>query len=182
MRVELRELQRRLDITSLYVTHDQEEALAISDRIAVMRAGRVEQIATPRAIYEAPETPFVASFVGITNLIEGVVRGHAGGMMEVVFGGGVIRVRVGKGTAGDKVVLSLRPEALRLQRANEPLPDGWAALSGQLGEIEYLGPVTRFTVTLSDGTPLHLMALAPPAAPGTTVAYDPARVTVMAAP
>ena len=180
MRGEIRRLQKLLGITVLYVTHDQEEALAISDRIAVMRAGRVEQIAGPRAIYEAPETPFVASFVGVTNLIEGIVRGHAGGTMEVTFGGGVVRVRGGTGSAGDKVVLSLRPEALRLQGATEPLPDGWAALSGTLGEIEYLGPVTRFAVMLSDGTPLHLMALAPSAAPGTTVAYDPARVTVMA--
>ena len=62
------------------------------------------------------------------------------------------------------------------------MPAGWATLSGTLGEIEYLGPVTRFTVALADGTPLHLMALAPPAAPTTTVAYDPQRVVVMAAP
>ena len=68
-----------------------------------------------------------------------------------------------QGNAGDKVVLSLRPEALRLLAADEPPPAGWATLAGQLGEIEYLGPVTRFTVTLADGTPLHLMALAPPA-------------------
>ena len=74
MRGEIRRLQKLLGITVLYVTHDQEEALAISDRIAVMRAGRVEQVATPRAIYEQPMTPFVASFVGTTNLIEGVVR------------------------------------------------------------------------------------------------------------
>jgi iron(III) transport system ATP-binding protein len=181
MRGEIRRLQKLLGITVLYVTHDQEEALAISDRIAVMRAGRVEQIATPRAIYDRPETPFVASFVGITNLIEGVVRGHEGDVMEVAFGGGVVRVRGGKGNAGDRVVLSLRPEALRLQGADEPPPAGWAALAGRLGEIEFLGPVTRFAVTLADGTPLHLMALAPPAAPGTMIAYDPARVTVMAA-
>jgi ABC-type Fe3+/spermidine/putrescine transport system ATPase subunit len=179
---EIRRLQKLLGITVLYVTHDQEEALAISDRVAVMRAGRVEQIATPRAIYDQPVTPFVASFVGITNLIEGVVRSHEGDVMEVACGGGVVRVRGGQGNAGDRVVLSLRPEALRLQRANEPLPAGWAALAGQLGEIEYLGPVTRFTVTLADGTPLHLMALAPPVTPGTMIAYDPARVTVMAAP
>ena len=182
MRGEIRRLQKLLGITVLYVTHDQEEALAISDRIAVMRAGRVEQITTPRAIYDQPVTPFVASFVGITNLIEGVVRGHEGDVMEVACGGGMVRVRGGKGNAGDKVVLSLRPEALRLQRANEPLPAGWAALFGRLGEMEYLGPVTRFTVTLADGTPLHLMALTPPLMPGTMIAYDPARVTVMAAP
>ena len=71
MRGEIRRLQKLLGITVLYVTHDQEEALAISDRVAVMRAGKVEQIAAPRAIYERPETPFVASFVGTTNLING---------------------------------------------------------------------------------------------------------------
>ena len=182
MRGEIRRLQKLLGITVLYVTHDQEEALAISDRIAVMRAGRVEQIATPRAIYEAPETPFVASFVGVTNLIEGVVSDHIDGAMKVAFGGGAVFVRGTTRNVGDKVMLSLRPEALRLQRADEALPAGWAVLSGSLGEIEYLGPVTRFTVMLADGTPLHLMALAPPTDFGTTIAYDPSRVTVMAAP
>jgi iron(III) transport system ATP-binding protein/putative spermidine/putrescine transport system ATP-binding protein len=181
MRGEIRRLQKLLGITVLYVTHDQEEALAISDRIAVMRSGRVEQIASPRAIYEQPETPFVASFVGTTNLIEGVVQAGADGALEVAFGGGVVRVRSTRHKAGEKVVLSLRPEALRLLAANEATPSGWASLTGQLGEIEYLGPVTRFTVTLADGTPLQLMALAPPSAPG-TIAYDPARVVVMAAP
>jgi hypothetical protein len=94
----------------------------------------------------------------------------------------VVRVRGGKGKPDDKVVLSLRPEALRLLIPGEAEPAGWATLSGTLGEIEYLGPVTRFTVALADGTPLHLMALAPPAAPATSVAYDPQRVVVMGAP
>src|SRR5688572_24494665 len=111
MRGEIRRLQKLLGITVLYVTHDQEEALAISDRIAVMRAGRVEQIASPRAIYEQPETPFVASFVGTTNLIEGTVRGEADGAVEVTFAGGVIRVRGTNRKVGDAVMLSLRPEA-----------------------------------------------------------------------
>jgi iron(III) transport system ATP-binding protein len=182
MRGEIRRLQKLLGITVLYVTHDQEEALAISDRIAVMRAGRVEQMATPRAIYEQPETPFVASFVGTTNLIEGTVRGAADGALEVAFAGGVIRLRGANRKAGDAVMLSLRPEAMRLLAANEAPPAGWGTLQGQLGEIEYLGPVTRFAVTLADGTALHLMALAPPASPGTTVAYDPARVVIMAKP
>ena len=164
MRGEIRRLQKLLGITVLYVTHDQEEALAISDRIAVMRAGRVEQIASPRAIYEQPETPFVASFVGITNLIEGAVRGHADDVMEVAFGGGVMRARGANGSAGDTVVLSLRPEALRAAgRRTRPCRPAGRRSPAQLGEIEYLGPVTRFTVTLADGTPLHLMALAPPA-------------------
>ena len=76
MRVELRELQRRLDITSLYVTHDQEEALAISDRVIVMNGGRIEQIGTPEDIYNRPHSRFVADFVGSANLIEGKVRGR----------------------------------------------------------------------------------------------------------
>jgi len=147
-----------------------------------MRAGRVEQIASPRAIYEQPETPFVASFVGTTNLVEGMVREGAGGLMEVVFGGGAVRLPAAGRKAGDKVMLSLRPEALRLLAAGEAPPQGWGTLQGKLGEIEYLGPVTRFLVTLPDGTSFHLMALAPPSTPGTTVAYDPARVVVMAAP
>jgi iron(III) transport system ATP-binding protein len=180
MRAEIRRLQKLLGITVLYVTHDQEEALAISDRIAVMRGGRVEQIAEPRAIYERPETPFVASFVGTTNLIEGAIRGREGDRIEVAFGGGIVQAR-GQRSAGDKVVLSLRPEALRLLSVGEAAPAGWSTFSGTLGEVEYLGPVTRFAVTLPDGTLLRLMALAPPASPGTTIAYDPQRVVVMGA-
>ena len=183
MRGEIRRLHKLLGITVLYVTHDQEEALAISDRIAVMRAGKVEQMATPRAIYERPETPFVASFVGTTNLIDATVKSRDGDALDVAFAGGVARLHGAKGNAGDKVVLSLRPEALRLLAPDEAAPPGWATFAGTLGEVEYLGPVTRFTVALADGTPLHLMALAPPTASGpVTVAYDPQRVVVMSAP
>jgi ABC-type Fe3+/spermidine/putrescine transport system ATPase subunit len=175
-------LQKLLGITVLYVTHDQEEALAISDRIAVMRAGRVEQVATPRAIYQQPMTPFVASFVGTTNLLNGTIRARDGEFAEIAFAETSIRTRAA-GAVGDPVVVSLRPEALRLLGPGGMPPSGWAALAGQLGEIEYLGPVTRFTVMLVDRTLLHLMALAPPDASGAvTVAYDPQRVVVMAVP
>ncbi len=181
MRGEIRRLQKLLGITVLYVTHDQEEALAISDRIAVMRAGRVEQIASPRAIYEQPETPFVASFVGTTNLINGVIRSRDGATAEIAFAGTTIRMNV-RGNVGDHVIVSLRPEALRLLAPGAAAPAGWARLAGTLGEIEYLGAVTRFTVQLAGGAPIHLMALAPPAATGAvTLAYDPQRVAVMGA-
>ena len=83
--------------------------------------------------------------------------------MTVAFGGGIVRAR-GAGNGGDKVVLSLRPEVLRLINADEAVPAGWASLTGSLGEIEYLGPVTRFAVTLADGSLIHLMAFAPPTA------------------
>ncbi len=85
MRVELRELQRRLDITSLYVTHDQEEALAISDRVIVMNGGRIEQIGTPEDIYNRPHSRFVADFVGSANLIAGKVRGPSGTDGTLIF-------------------------------------------------------------------------------------------------
>jgi ABC-type Fe3+/spermidine/putrescine transport system ATPase subunit len=182
MRGEIRSLQKQLGITVLYVTHDQEEALAVSDRIAVMRAGRIEQVASPRLIYEAPETPFVASFVGTTNLLEGTVRSRDGELAEIASAGTLIRTNGARGRVGDTVVLSLRPEALRLLAAGEVVVPGWATLTAVLGEIEYLGPVTRFSVALEDGALLHLMALAPPSMSGTvTVAYDPRRVVVMAA-
>jgi ABC-type Fe3+/spermidine/putrescine transport system ATPase subunit len=148
-----------------------------------MRAGRIEQIATPRLIYEAPETPFVASFVGTTNLLNGLVRSRDGEFAEIAFAGVAMRTSSSRGKPGDAVVMSLRPEALRLLAPGEATPPGWATLSGTLGEIEYLGPVTRFSVALADGALLHLMALAPPSISGAvSVAYDPRRVVVMGAP
>jgi ABC-type Fe3+/spermidine/putrescine transport system ATPase subunit len=182
MRGDIRKLQKQLGITVLYVTHDQEEALAVSDRIAVMRAGRIEQVASPRVIYEAPETPFVASFLGTTNLLEGVVKGRDGGFAEIACAGVVLRTGSARGKVGEAVVVSLRPEALRLLAPGESVPPGWATLSGTSGDIEYLGPVTRFAVALADGVLLHLMALVPPSMSGeVTVAYDPRRVVVMGA-
>jgi len=183
MRGDIRKLQKQLGITVLYVTHDQEEALAVSDRIAVMRAGKIEQIASPRLIYEAPETPFVASFVGTTNLLNGIVRNRDGEFAEIAFAGSVVRTNSPRGKPGDAVVMSLRPEAFRLLAPGEAVPPGWAALSGTLGDIEYLGPVTRFAVALADGALLQLMALEPPSMSGAvSVAYDPRRVVVMGAP
>jgi spermidine/putrescine ABC transporter ATP-binding subunit len=180
MRSEIRALQRTLGITVIYVTHDQEEALAMSDRIAVMRAGRLEQVAAPRAIYEQPATAFVASFVGATNLLRGAVVRRDGDVADVLVGATTIRARLAGEPSFDRVVLSLRPEALRLIGDGEAPPSGWRVLSGTLQEVEYLGAVTRFVVRLADGTSLAVMALAPPASSGeVAVAYDPARVVVL---
>jgi ABC-type Fe3+/spermidine/putrescine transport system ATPase subunit len=180
MRGEIRALQRTLGITVIYVTHDQEEALAMSDRIAVMRAGRLEQVDAPRAIYEAPATAFVASFVGATNLLHGVVVRRDGEVADVLVGATTIRARLAGQMSLDRVTLSLRPEALRLIGAGAAPPPGWRVLAGTLEDIEYLGAVTRFVVRLADGRPLAAMALAPPTATGdVAVAYDPARVVVL---
>jgi ABC-type Fe3+/spermidine/putrescine transport system ATPase subunit len=180
MRGEIRALQRTLGITVIYVTHDQEEALAISDRIAVMRAGRVEQVDAPRVIYQAPANGFVAGFVGATNLLRGVVVRRDGEVADVLVGATTIRARLLRQLALDRVALSLRPEALRPIAGDEAPPPGWRVLSGTLADIEYLGAVTRFRVRLADGTLLSVMALTPPAARGdVSVAYDPARVVVL---
>jgi iron(III) transport system ATP-binding protein len=180
MRGEIRALQRTLGITVIYVTHDQEEALAISDRIAVMRAGRVEQLDAPRAIYEAPANGFVAGFVGATNLLRGAVIRRDGEMADVLVGATTIRAKLPREMTLGRVALSLRPEALRLVAVGEAPPTGWRVLAGALEGVEYLGAVTRFTLRLADGTRLAVMALAPPASTGdVSVAYDPARVVVL---
>jgi ABC-type Fe3+/spermidine/putrescine transport system ATPase subunit len=115
MRVELRELQRRLDITSLYVTHDQEEALAISDRVIVMNHGRIEQIGSSETIYNRPGSLFVADFVGAANLIKGKVTPD--GVFETVGG---LRLKVAEAGTGAETTLALRSAYIMLQREPEP--------------------------------------------------------------
>jgi iron(III) transport system ATP-binding protein len=116
MRVELRELQRRLDITSVYVTHDQEEALAISDRVIVMNRGRIEQIGSPEVIYNRPESVFVADFVGAANLIPGTVKGTQDGRTVFETAGGVL-VTAAMPAKGGETVLAVRSAYIGLQEA-----------------------------------------------------------------
>ena len=113
LREEIRALQRKLGITTIFVTHDQEEALSISDRIVVMNEGAIEQVGSPAEIYNRPRTRFVASFVGTLNMLEGVVVDPAAGAIRV--GGATIFARgpIDGATAGDTRTLALRPEALR---------------------------------------------------------------------
>ncbi len=137
LRGELKRLQRRLGTTSLYVTHDQEEALALSDRIAVMNEGRIEQVGSPTEVYEKPRTLFVARFVGTSSLVEGEAKGgvfHRGGRSWGV------RVE-GQGRG----ILVLRPEAVRLD------PEG--PFTAQVRLETYLGPVTRVELAF-EGTVL----------------------------
>ena len=117
MRFELKRLQRELKITTVYVTHDQSEALALSHHIAVMNAGRIQQIGTPREIYERPQTQFVADFVGTTNFVDGTVRARDGedGFYLIDTELGTLRsLSVDTVKVGDKVILSIRPEDVRL--------------------------------------------------------------------
>jgi len=158
MRGEIRELQKTLGITALYVTHDQEEAMSVSDRIALMNAGKLEQVGRPADIYRQPASRFAAEFMGTTNLLKAQALGLAA-----------------------PVWVSLRPEALRFA---EEAPAGWPRLSGTVARMEMLGPLTRLDVTLSNGTLLRMATLdAPHHALAVTavvsLAYDPARLVIL---
>ena len=146
MQVELKHLQKRLGITFVYVTHDQEEALTMSDRIAVMNRGVIEQIGTPDEIYERPETRFVAGFIGETNLFEGTVGAVDGRYVLVDFADGRVPVVNRNLRIGDAVCLAVRPERIRCGHA--PQGDG-PAWRGRLKERIYAGSVLKTIVSLS---------------------------------
>jgi thiamine transport system ATP-binding protein len=144
LRLQIREIQQELAITTLYVTHDQEEALAVSDRVAVMQGGRIEQVGRPREIYGQPATRFVAEFVGDNNVFEGPVRS-----VESTTGGGIATVEVGDGTAvtvafddsttvaaGDRLTFCVRPEHLAVDGTTN-------ALAATVASTEFLGETTR---------------------------------------
>ena len=133
MQLELKQIQRDVGITFVFVTHDQEEALSMSDRVAVFNEGRVEQVATPVELYEAPASSFVAGFVGTSNRI----------------GGGAAQKLLG--TAGEYAV---RPERLRVVPAGASVEDGELTMPGRVREVVYLGPTTHAIVELDGGTTL----------------------------
>ena len=123
MRTEIRRIQQKLGITCLYVTHDQKEALTMSDRIMVMHGGKIEQIGTPMQLYEDPATPFVADFIGQANLIEGRLQAiEADGFGVISVAGQKLRARMGKQNppaVGENAYLVVRPENLHLQAGSE---------------------------------------------------------------
>ncbi len=183
MRVEIRQLQKSLGLTAIYVTHDQEEALAISDRIAVLRGGKIEQMGPPEAIYRTPATAFVGSFMGATNMLAGVVGAVDGAFTTIRAGGADWRVEGCAGSAGDRVLLSIRPETLRLLAGDE----AGARVAVRLTLREFLGPIQRLHATLPDGTMIRIAALGgqmlPPAADGMlALGYDPAQIIAFPAP
>ena len=132
MQIELKELQRQVGITFIFVTHDQEEALTMSDRVAVFDRGKIQQLDSPAIIYENPANSFVAGFVGISNLISG---------------------EAGKSLLGKEGTWLVRPEKIEIDSQQS----GGRRATGQIREVEYLGPATRFLVDLDVG--ISLMAL-----------------------
>ncbi len=148
MQVELKEIQREVGITFVYVTHDQEEALSMSDRIAVMHDGRVIQYGAPEDVYERPEEPFVADFIGISNLIEGTAG--EGGLVRIGNGAEVPAPLPGDCGEGERVRIAVRPEKIAL----DELEDGMVVLDGVVEQRVYLGMTTQVTVSVGDGARL----------------------------
>ncbi len=152
MQVELKQIQREVGITFVYVTHDQEEALSMSDRIAVMSDGRIAQCGAPEEVYEHPNEEFVAGFIGISNMLEGVVDGP--GMVKVGSGMKIPAPVPGDCDLGDTVQLSVRPEKIAV---DEEVEDDMVKMSGKVISRIYHGVNTQLTVDLGAGA--HLVAL-----------------------
>lgn len=155
MRSELKTLQRETGITFTFVTHDQEEALSMSDRIAVMSAGAVQQIGTPREIYESPSNRFVADFIGETNLLEATVSAVDGHRLTCALAGGTgaWQALAAKAVApGQQGALSIRPEHLRLSLTQpQPRSEEGPALEGRVLDTVYIGTDSQVSVQLAQG-------------------------------
>jgi ABC-type Fe3+/spermidine/putrescine transport system ATPase subunit len=183
MRGEIRQLQQRLGITTVYVTHDQEEALAVSQRIAVMEAGRIEQLGSPEDVYRRPASLFVARFMGTTNVLVGIVAARDGARMDVRLAATTVSLpALHDVRGGDRLNLCVRPEALRIVRNGEGTNEGEIALAATIANCEFIGPLIRLDLALSDGSPLKLAMLDRPlhAAAGdrVTVAFPMDRLSI----
>ena len=132
MQIELKSIQREVGITFVYVTHDQEEALTMSDRIAVFNEGRIEQVGPPAEVYEHPQSEFIAGFVGVSNVIERDGRRY-----------------------------TVRPEKINLLEDGQDPRPGWHVEPGVVRDVQYVGPVTRYHVTLDRGGELQVLDAEP---------------------
>jgi len=152
MQLELKRIQREVGITFVYVTHDQEEALTMSDRLVVMNAGRIEQLGNPRELYEHPATRFVANFIGTSNILTGRLerRGDTWALAGLGPDERVLVGDAGQTQPGQEVELAVRPEKVVLRAEQDPPPPGQCALRGRVTEIVYLGTSTQYR-TVTDG-------------------------------
>jgi spermidine/putrescine ABC transporter ATP-binding subunit len=181
MQLELKHLQRQLHVTVVYVTHDQEEALTMSDRVAVMRGGGLEQVGAPAELYEAPQNRFVADFLGESNFLDGAIVGPAAaaGRYRVRTAGGLELQGIGAAplAAGQAVTAAVRPE--KLAPAEAPPAEGNVA-KGVIEELIYAGDATRYRVALGpDGAltvrlPNRLAARPYAVGEAVTLTWDPA--------
>jgi putative spermidine/putrescine transport system ATP-binding protein len=136
MQIELKEIQGEVRLTFIYVTHDQEEALTMSDRLAVFNRGRIEQVGSPADVYERPATGFVAGFVGVSNVLEG---------------------ETAAAIAGDPHPFTIRPEKISMHELDAPVDGDSSTATGHVREVVYLGATTRYIVELDRGSSLVVM-------------------------
>jgi putative spermidine/putrescine transport system ATP-binding protein len=136
MQIELKDIQLDVGLTFIYVTHDQDEALTMSDRLAVFNRGRIEQVGTPAEVYERPATGFVAGFVGVSNVLEGPVA---------------------RSITGDPHAFTIRPEKIALRDLNDPVEPEDCTATGHVRKVVYLGAITRYVVELDGGGELVVM-------------------------
>jgi spermidine/putrescine transport system ATP-binding protein len=157
LQVQLKGIQREVGITFVYVTHDQEEALTMSDRIAVMNEGRIEQVADPEQVYDKPATSFVAGFIGVSNLMPGVVK-SAGARGEVRLDSGVtVNAEVNGFAAGDRCNAVVRPEKLLIAPEGEKVDGNLPSVEGLVESSLYLGTSTQMIVRLPDDVVLTVL-------------------------
>jgi spermidine/putrescine transport system ATP-binding protein len=157
MQVELKRIQQEVGITFIYVTHDQEEAMTMSDRIAVMNRGRYEQLGDPESLYERPSTRFVAGFLGVSNLLPGVVQGKDERYATVKLSDDtIVRAPSGQVDGQAEISVGVRPEKIRLRELGneDPAPAGYNTLRGVVRDASYLGVSTQYLVEAQGGARL----------------------------
>ncbi|WP_416975550.1 ABC transporter ATP-binding protein [Streptomyces sp. 4F14] len=148
MQLELKRIQTEVGITFVHVTHDQEEAMTMADTVAVMNAGRVEQLGAPADLYENPRTTFVANFLGTSNLIEAQVASRSGGEVVLKAGDGRIALPEDRCPTGGKVLIGVRPEKVALAHAHEAstVPEGRNRLTGTIADASFIGVSTQYVI------------------------------------
>jgi spermidine/putrescine transport system ATP-binding protein len=157
LQIQLKQIQREVGITFVYVTHDQEEALTMSDRIAVMNKGVIEQVDIPETVYERPATTFVAGFIGVSNLMPGEVTSTNGSTAQLRLDAGVeVGTEASGATVGERAHAVVRPEKLEIHTADTGIDDR-PSVEGNIESSVYLGTATQVVVKLADGTGMTVL-------------------------
>jgi spermidine/putrescine transport system ATP-binding protein len=155
LQIELKSLQEEVGVTFIYVTHDQEEALTMSDRVAVMEGGRIEQVGSPTEVYEEPASAWVADFLGVSNLMEARADGHrADGACRIRVGDFALTARQGETDASGSVKVVIRPERVVIEPYETP---GENRIPGMVDRLVYMGPTMHLIVHAAGGAPLQAM-------------------------
>jgi putative spermidine/putrescine transport system ATP-binding protein len=152
MQFELRQIQRRLGITAVLVTHDQEEAMTMADRVVIMRGGRLEQVGTPKEVYEGPISRFVASFIGVSNFLAGSVVSTDRSGIKMRMACGTEALVPGNAATDGERLLSVRPEAIILRKLSHGDSPGLNEVSAKVEQVLFKGQTTRVHMRLSDGS------------------------------